>query len=129
MRRHVPLARPDYSLDSVAAVLLEDGSPAVVVVDAMLRAIGVVTRSDVLRFWDAQRYGEPRPPSREHAARLALAGMRITHLVGATALDVMSPIVETLPANTTIVEGAATLTRLGSNRSWSSAPTRWSRVC
>ena len=116
MTRHVPLARPDFALDSLAAVLLDTECGAVVVVEATGRPIGIVTRSDVLRTWDAQRFGEIRSRPSDRRPRFETYGMHVTLPADARAVDVMSPLVRTLPDNATVAEGSATLARLGVQR-------------
>ena len=90
--------RPDFSMESVTAVLLERGIGSVPVVDADGRPLGVVSRSDLLRRHDAENTLETEPArGREPAA--VEPGLRQVVIARQTVEEVMTPLAFTVAEN------------------------------
>jgi len=91
MRRDIVCVRADASLDSIANVLLTEGSRCIPVVDADSRPIGVISKSDLLRDC---------VDSRNENMSVAMAdGFHVDAGDAHVASDVMTPFVHALPEN------------------------------
>jgi CBS domain-containing protein len=85
MTPHVLCVRAELGAEAAGRVLLEKGLGGAPVVDAMGRPIGIVSRTDVLRWATQER----------------------TSLPAATVADVMTPVTFSLPANESVAKAAA----------------------
>jgi len=112
MKRDVPLARPDFLLDSVAAVLLRGSIAAIAVVDELCRPLGIITCADVLREFTGREDGAPTFGAGLGRRRYH-DDLRVFLPPRATARDVMMPLVETLSERDSVAHAAARLGQLG----------------
>lgn len=117
MKRDVVTARPDFSIDTVADVLVAAGSGAVPIVDAERRPIGIVTLLDVMREWHAVGDDEEREPNsirlRDLGRERTEPGLHGLRAARTTVGEIMAPLVLTLPLDACVVEAAAVMSELG----------------
>lgn len=99
MTRGAITVRADLGLEQLVDLFLEQGLSRVPVVDDEGRAVGVVSKTDLVI--DQHERGDT-----EVSQLGAEEGGRHVHEVGGLVRDVMTPIAFTLPASTTIGEAA-----------------------
>jgi CBS domain-containing protein len=123
MTKDVICVMDDLSVEELMRLFLERGISGVPVVDASGRAVGVVSKTDLVR----QCYEEPR--DEEDCRRPALqlhdsagaeydlgAGFHDVDLAGALVRDIMTPVAYTLRASTPIAQAAALMAFEGIHR-------------
>lgn len=111
MTRDVVCVTADMHLSTLAALLVDRGFTGVPVVDDQGRAIGVVSRTDLVRA----RVDDPGCD--EDVAGFELdPGFHLEPDGGARVADVMMPIVFTLPENATLSQAAAIMAYEGIHR-------------
>lgn len=102
------VVRADMDLDSVAHVLLERGLNAVPVVDEHGGAIGVISKTDLLRYQQSEppTY-EPTPDDLGGTGFDGELGLHLEQPSTAKVADAMTPVAYTLPETSTIARAAA----------------------
>lgn len=107
MPAHTALVRADMDLESLTHVLLERGLNAVPVVDERGAAIGVVSKTDLLR------HQQTEPATYEElgaGTAFDQEGLHLEPHSTAKVADVMTPVAFTLPETATIARAAALMT-------------------
>jgi CBS domain-containing protein len=120
MTRTVLCLRPETSLDEVLALLVRHAIGGMPVVDEAGRAIGIVSRADVLRARDEQGDTDDmrRITARPHDARRGEVerGSHVLEPEPLTAGDVMSPVVLALHESSNIGQAASLMAFEGVHR-------------
>ena len=104
------LVRPDMDLDSVTHVLLERGLNAVPVIDELGSAIGIVSKTDLLRHQQAEAGGYELPPELTGTGLEEERGLHVEQPSAAKVADAMTPVAFTLPETASIARAAALMT-------------------
>jgi CBS domain-containing protein len=100
--------RPDLDLESLTSLLLERGISAAPVVDDQGHAIGVVSKTDLLRFsHDEPPCSQPLAASYEAAESELEPGFHMEPLQTGKVSDVMTPVAFTLSESASIANAAA----------------------
>jgi CBS domain-containing protein len=108
MTREVLCVRDDLPVESLASLLLERNISAVPVVDAKGRAIGVVSKTDLVRWYhDDAGFAESEP------ARVTEPGLSPRAVRTTIVADVMMPLAFTLAEDAPIVYAAALMAMEG----------------
>lgn len=107
MRRHIPSINEEAGLAQVVESFLLSGEHRVIVVDADGLPVGYISDSDVVRRIQ---------PAHRRGLLSALRGLVSAPPLAITAREIMSPGVETIPADTTVVEAVAHM--LAAQRKW-----------
>lgn len=100
--------RPDVTVDTLAALLLDHRMSGVPVVDAEGKPIGVVSKTDVLRHLHER--GDPPEVEGARAPEDVAAlgpGFHAVRVDGTTVEDIMMPVVFAVEQDTPIVKAAA----------------------
>lgn len=120
MTRTVICVRPDTPLDDVLDLLVRHSISGVPVVDAEGRAIGVVSRADVLRAaeerGDTEELRAVTARPRDRAPAGVEPGSHVLEAVTVTAGEVMTPVVLALHESSNIGQGAALMAFEGIHR-------------
>jgi CBS domain-containing protein len=109
MTRAVATVPPDLGLDALISLFLERNISGAPVVDAQGRAIGIVSKTDVLR----DRFvrgdsGETRPATvHRDGIEVRLEGMHVELPNDVTVREVMTPLAFTLPEDASIARASA----------------------
>jgi CBS-domain-containing membrane protein len=104
------LVRPDMDLDSVTHVLLERGLNAVPVVDEQGIAIGILSKTDLLRHQQAEAGAYEPPPELTGTGFEDECGVHVERPSAAKVADAMTPVAFTLPETASIARAAALMT-------------------
>jgi CBS domain-containing protein len=111
MSRTTYCLRPEVSVRTAAAMLLEERMSGAPVVDAQGRPIGIVSKTDLLR------HSHERGDSVEAQASTAVeAGFHATQIDETVVSDVMMPVVFAIADDTTIAAAAALMAGEGIHR-------------
>lgn len=120
MTRAVCTVSPDTSIESLVALLLERGLSAVPVVDAAGKAVGLASKTDLLRrYYDDAGTGESAPRAVRTADGVELDLGRGFHALStgdASVADVMTARVLHLPEDASIGHAAAVMAFEGVHR-------------
>ena len=113
MSRTTYCVRPEVAVDSVITMLLEHHMSGVPVVDEDGRPIGVITKTDLLRHLHERGDGVDTFGVKEGAVE---PGFHPTDFDGATAGDVMMPVVFAVEQDVTVAQAAALMAGEGIHR-------------
>jgi CBS domain-containing protein len=120
MTRAVCTVTPETSIEALVALLLERGLSAVPVVDAEGQAVGIVTKTDLLRrYYDDAGTGEGAPRSVRTAEGVELdlgPGFHALATGDASVSDVMTERVLHLPEDANVGHAAAVMAFEGVHR-------------
>jgi CBS domain-containing protein len=120
MTTHVVTVTPDTSVETLTNLFLERGFSGAPVIDSSGRAVGIVSKTDLLRESFDRADGEPddEPVSVSRGGiQIPLGrGMHEQRGGGTTARDVMTPLAFTMPANASIARASALMALEGVHR-------------
>jgi CBS domain-containing protein len=120
MTRDVVCARADLSVEALARLMIEHGISGVPVVDKRGHAVGVVSKTDLIRLLEESvaevGKGEPLAVSRGGVRYELGPGFHLQELSRATVADVMTPLVFALPDDASVAQAAAMMAYEGVHR-------------
>lgn len=115
MTRSVTCVRPDVGIDLLAKLLLEHGVSGFPVVDGAGRPVGIVSKTDLLRYFH-DHAGEVDPGDDDAVLAALGGGFHAVRVHGATVRDIMMPIVFALGEDAPIGRAAALMAGEGVHR-------------
>ncbi|MFO0572110.1 MAG: CBS domain-containing protein [Polyangiaceae bacterium] len=119
MTRNVVCVPPELGVEALTSLFLERGISGAPVVDGAGRALGVVSKTDVLRDYadrgETAEVGKPEVHQGGISAELD-RGMHVQALREPTVRDVMTPLAFTLPESASIARASALMALEGVHR-------------
>lgn len=116
MTRAPICVRPTVGVGTLARLLLDEGMSGVPVVDGNGRPIGVVSKTDVLRYLHEKSDGAEAVIDQDAALAAFGDGFHLTATHDATVDDIMTPLVFALRHDVEIVRAAALMAGEGIHR-------------
>lgn len=114
LREQTICVRPEMTVEAAAYLFLEEGMSGAPVVDAEGFAIGVISKTDILREWSDER-GNGEVELAEPDVALE-PGFHVERLARSTVKDIMNPVVLSLPESAPISKAAALMAYEGVHR-------------
>jgi len=120
MTTNVVTVTPDVGVETLTSLFLERGFSGAPVIDDSGRAVGIVSKTDLLResFERADGTTEDEPASINRGGiEMPLGrGMHTQRGTGITARDVMTPLAFTLPESASVARASALMAHEGVHR-------------